>query len=162
MALVAHAAPMPAAGWLRNRDFDLLLIGGLTFVSLLAGAEYVFLKRGTGDFDLLSALFALLTALSITFAGMAAVTFRKLKGPYQPLLIVLLIATLANAIALVGATHTARMTNYNPYEDEEHKASKTPAGSALQSIGAQKKAERERLMLARLKDAGVSSSSNAQ
>ena len=37
MALVADSIPTPTAGWLRSRDFDLFLIGGLTFIALLAG-----------------------------------------------------------------------------------------------------------------------------
>ena len=37
MALAAESVRAPAAGWLRNRHFDLLLICGLTAISLAAG-----------------------------------------------------------------------------------------------------------------------------
>jgi hypothetical protein len=37
MALVADSVRAPSAGWLRNRDFDLVLIFGLTALSLAAG-----------------------------------------------------------------------------------------------------------------------------
>src|SRR5258708_15567511 len=42
MALVAHAGAMAAAGWRRNRDFVLLLIGGLTFVAFWVGGARAF------------------------------------------------------------------------------------------------------------------------
>jgi hypothetical protein len=37
MALVADSVRAPSPGWLRNRDFDLVLIFGLAAFSLAAG-----------------------------------------------------------------------------------------------------------------------------
>jgi len=48
MALVADTARAPSAGWLRNRDFDLLLIGGLTAVSLAAGGLIAMMPAALG------------------------------------------------------------------------------------------------------------------
>src|SRR5258705_9609464 len=48
MALVADTVRAPSAGWLRNRDFDLLLICGLTAVSLAAGGLIAMMPAALG------------------------------------------------------------------------------------------------------------------